>query len=167
MPPALLVDDDVQLLESVKAVAKLGKLDLVTAASWDEGLALFQVLSPELVIADYNMPGSRHGLSLLHRIRQLRPSVRLILISGYLDEDDMEQVLRLGVADRAMTKGTAVDTASEIVREIQAITSKTHAPTDWVEYSNAHLRASEISDDVLDELDTLLRKKLPDDTDGR
>jgi DNA-binding response OmpR family regulator len=95
MALALLVDDDQQLLASVAASAGTSGLDLITAASWDEGLALFHVLSPGLVIADYNMPGSRMGLQLLAEVRRLRPSVRLVLVSGYLDAEDMARVAAL------------------------------------------------------------------------
>src|SRR5271156_380994 len=119
MALALLVDDDQQLVASIAASADASRLDLITATSWDEGLALFHVLSPDLVIADYNMPGSRLGLQLLAEIRRLRPSVRLRLGSGYLDERDMARVAALDLVDATLTKGAAVETARAIVDEIR------------------------------------------------
>jgi DNA-binding NtrC family response regulator len=156
---ALLIDDDVGLLESVKRAAQLAQLDLVTAATWDEGLGLFHVLSPNLVIADYNMPGSQHGLKLLARVRRLRPAVRLIMVSGYLDEADMDRVRDLDVVDRALTKGSVVQTARAIVEEVRAAQNTAHLGTDWVSSAQAHVDAAELTEETLEELDAILRKK--------
>jgi DNA-binding NtrC family response regulator len=157
---ALLVDDDQQLLASVDATAKAAGLDLVTASSWDEGLALFHVLSPNLVIADYNMPGSRLGLQLLVEIRRLRPSVRLVLISGYLDGDDMAQVMALDLVDATLTKGTAIETARAVLSEVRTAAEVADAPTDWKAYANAYLGAATVSESSVDELDGIFERKL-------
>jgi ActR/RegA family two-component response regulator len=156
---ALLIDDDVNLLASVKRAAELAHLDLATAATWDEGLGLFHVLSPNLVVADYNLPGSRHGLQLLAQIRRLRPAVRVILVSGYLDEADMDRVRALDLVDRALTKGSAVETAREIVGEVRAAQASANDPADWKGVADASLTAASVSEEALDELDAILRKK--------
>lgn len=158
MATALLIDDDVELIESVKRAAVAAQLDLVTATSWEEGLGLFHVLSPNLVVADYNMPGSRHGLMLLARIRRLRPSVRLLLVSGYLDEADLEKVRALNVVDRALTKGSVVETARAIVEEVREAQAQADAPSDWVAVAQAVVDAAAISDGELEQLDAILRK---------
>lgn len=159
MSSALLIDDDLELLASVKRAATAHGLDLLTASTWDEGLGLFHVLSPNLVIADYNMPGSRHGLKLLARIRRLRPGVRLILVSGYLDEDDMVRVRESHLVDDALTKGDAVQTAESILDEVKRAQSEAPRPTDWVEVAEAAIRASKVDGTELDGLDDLLRVK--------
>ena len=160
MPLALLVDDHQALLESVAASANAAGLDLITAASWDEGLALFHIFSPELVIADYNMPGSRMGLQLLAEIRQLRPSVRLVLISGYLDADDIVRVQQVGLVDAALTKGSAIETAQSLLDEIQRASESAPGPTDWVAFSHAYLNAASVSSDSIDQLDDIFATKL-------
>lgn len=162
MALALLVDDDQQLVASVAASAGTSGLDLITAASWDEGLALFHVLSPELVIADYNMPGSRMGLQLLAEIRRLRPSVRLVLVSGYLDAQDMAQVAALDLVDRTLTKGSAIETAQTILSEIRAVSESAESPgpTDWPAFAGAYVQAARVSDESIDRLDKLFGVKL-------
>jgi CheY-like chemotaxis protein len=156
---ALLIDDDLELLAAINRTAKAAKLDLITASSWDEGLGLFHALGPNLVIADYNMPGSRHGLKLLARIRRLEPGVRLILVSGYLDEDDMARVRELNLVDAALTKGSAEETAQTIVEEVRRAQSEAPNPTDWVAVANASVEAARVGDDDLDRLDEILVKK--------
>jgi CheY-like chemotaxis protein len=165
MALALLVDDDQQLLASVTASAEASRLDLITAASWDEGLALFHVLSPELVIADYNMPGSRMGLQLLAEIRRLRPSVRLVLVSGYLDEQDMARVAALHLVDSSLTKGSAIETAQAIVGEIQEVSESVPGPTDWPAFARAYVQAVRVSDESIDQLDKIFGVKLDGATD--
>ncbi len=159
MTATLVIDDDTALLASLQAAARLSKVELVTASSWEEGLVLFQILSPDLVIADYNLPGSQHGLRLLSRIRQLRPSVRLLLVSGYFDEADLEKVMGLGIVDRALTKGSATDTARALIEEARAAGQRAATPTDWVAYSKAYVASTSVSEEELQSLDALLTSK--------
>jgi CheY-like chemotaxis protein len=160
MATTLVIDDDAALLASLQAAARLSKVELATAASWEEGLVLFQILSPDLVIADYNLPGSKHGLRLLARIRRLRPSVRLVLVSGYFEEADLEKVMELGIVDRALTKGSAADTAHALIEEARAAGLRDATPTDWVGYSKAYLASAAVSEDELRSLDALLTSRI-------
>ena len=98
---ALLIDDDQSLLESIRRLADYNGLELDTAATWEEGLGLFHVLAPNVVIADYHMPDSRNGLQLLAEIKQLRPSIRVVLVSGYINDEDVKRVESLNIVDRA------------------------------------------------------------------
>jgi DNA-binding NtrC family response regulator len=164
---ALLIDDDEDLLASVNRAARASRVDLVTASSWDAGLGLFHVLSPILVIADYNMPGSRHGLQLLARIRRLRPGIRLILVSGYLDEEDMAQVRALNLVDEALTKGTAEETAETIMAQVRAANEQASEPTDWQAVARAAVGAARVGEEDLDRLDEILAKKTGAGEDAR
>src|SRR5258708_3561417 len=101
MSYALLIDDRPEPRESLSRAARLAGLELLTAETWDEGLGMFQVHAPTLVIADYQLPDSPHGIQLLFAIRRLSPSVRLILLSAFIQEEDVPEIEALGLVDRA------------------------------------------------------------------
>ena len=154
----LLIDDDEYLLESLRGAVEAAGLGLRTANTWDEGLALFQAISPDLVIADYNLPGSKHGIQLLMRMRQLRPSVRLILLSGYVNDDYQERVENLGLVDLVLQKGShAVEV---ILDEVRNATAAEQTPTSWQGFAHSFQTAEEVSADKVNELDASLRSKI-------
>jgi signal transduction histidine kinase len=95
----LLIDDD----PHVRRVAgeMLGRLGLqvLTAARGREGLKIFRARGNEIdcVILDLSMPGMG-GEDAFHQMRRLRPDVRVILSSGYDEEDATKQFAGQGLA---------------------------------------------------------------------
>ncbi len=158
MAYALLIDDDEGIRRSLARAAELSGLALDTAASWDEGLAAVQVYAPELVIADYNLPGSRHGLKLLMEIRRLSPSVRLLLLSAYIGENDVADIERLGLVDRAIPKTGAANTTDELLAEIVEAEKRSQQDTDWAAYAVASREAKAVDQSDLDTLDERLKR---------
>ena len=154
---ALLIDDDQALLESIGRLAALKGLTLETAATWDQGLGLFHVLAPSVVIADYHMPGSQNGLQLLAEIKRLRPAVRVVLVSAYINEGDVERTEALDIVDRALRKVDATQTLEVILDEIRSANEHDDEQTDWMAFANARVRASQASADELEQLDEVFR----------
>ena len=157
MGSALLIDDNQSLLGSIKRVADLNHLRLDIAATWDEGISLFNVLAPNVVIADYHMPNSRNGLQLLSEIKRLRPSVRVILVSAYINDEDVERVESLTIIDRALRKTNMTQTIESILDEIRCANESENEQTDWVAFADARVRASQTSSKELDQLDQFFR----------
>ena len=153
---ALIIDDDVALLDSWTRLARVDGFDVVTADTWDEGLALFHVLSPDLVIADYNLPGSSHGFRLLAAIRRLRPSVRLVLISGVIEPSRLKDVEETGVVDRALSKGDTTTLTCTVLEEIKLTAERSRTPTNWHEFAEAFLHAELVNSADIDWIDHLL-----------
>jgi DNA-binding response OmpR family regulator len=154
---ALLIDDRPEPRESLSRAARLAGLTLLTAESWDEGLSLFQVYGPTLVIVDYQLPDSPHGIQLLSAIRQLSPSVRLILLSAFIQEEDVAEIEALGLVDRALPKGRPNVTA-EIVEEIRAAQDRAAIDTDWPAYARARTQSRAVEQSEIDELDRRLKR---------
>jgi len=155
---ALLIDDYTASLASLSRLAELRGLTVLTASSWDEGLKLAHVYSPVLVVADYDLPGSRHGLKLLAEIRRLNAGVRLILLSAYIDEADVQSIEQLGLIDKAVPKSRP-GASDEIVDEIQDAQDRFERPTDWAAYGKAYRDARAVPTAALDDLDDHLKKK--------
>lgn len=153
---ALLIDDDTDLLRSWQRLAAGRGYDITVAASWSEGIALFHVLSPDLVIADYNLPGSQHGLRLLAAVRRLRPSVRLVLISGVIEPTRLDQVESLGLVDLVLSKGDTSSALEAFLDELAGVANQERSPTDWKAFAKSYGRADAISDDEIEELDRIL-----------
>jgi DNA-binding NtrC family response regulator len=157
LAPALLIDDDVQLLETVQRNAEEEQLALDIADSWDRGLALFQARAPDLVIADYNLPGSAYGLQLLLEVKRLRPAVRVVLISGVVDPEELDRVEQLGLVDRVMSKGSAIETTKELLNEIREANNAQTQPTDWPVAARSLVERLKLDKKAIDELDDRLR----------
>jgi len=157
MSYALLIDDDEQLRSRLSSMAEMAGLRLETAATWQEGLEVFTSLSPDLVIADYNLLGRDMGLSLLYRISQLRPSVRLVLFSAFLDEDDAEAVVSMGPVHRVLSKLDPIYAAEEILKEVQLAETRSHESTDWNQLAASAIRAREVDQAQFEALDDYLR----------
>ena len=137
---ALLIDDDEALVGSVSRAVAFADLALDTALSWDDGLSLFLALGPNLVIADYHMRGSRHGLQLLAEVKRLRPSVKVVLVSAYFNDGDVAEIMSLGLVDAALRKLDLVGTSEAIVALIAEAASHAAVPTDWTEVAHSHVR---------------------------
>lgn len=88
----LLVEDD----DRVRAVIRRQLTDLgfrlVEAAAADEAIALLrQVKDFTLLVSDVVMPGTRSGIDLGHEARDLRPTLGIVLMTGYAGRDRSPQ----------------------------------------------------------------------------
>ena len=80
----LVIDDEEPVREAVTDIMELHGVAVVTAVNGQEGISLFSQRQNEiqLVLLDMSMPGM-NGIDTLTELRQLDPSVRVILSSGY------------------------------------------------------------------------------------
>lgn len=159
MASALLIDDDEDLRASLEAAANDVGLGLRTTGDWNEALALFHVLSPNLVIADYNLPGSEHGLRLLAEIKSLRPSVRVILISGVVDAADLGRAEALGIVERVLSKGDAIAMTKALLEEIRQAEATITTSSEWPSVAQAYVNSRAVDQDAFEELDAALQQQ--------
>jgi signal transduction histidine kinase len=89
----LVVDDQEEVLISVKLLLERDGHRVLTAASGEEALGLFRDHHIDLVIVDYFMPGM-DGETVVKEIRRLDDNVQILLQTGYSGEKPPRDMLR-------------------------------------------------------------------------
>lgn len=94
----LIIDDDEVVRASLAAYLEDSGFTVLQAANGLQGLEVFELQRPDLVICDLRMP-QIDGLELIRRINVLNTEVPVIVVSGAGVMSDAVEALRLGAAD--------------------------------------------------------------------
>jgi DNA-binding response OmpR family regulator len=81
MAGVMIVEDDGALRELLRDALEKRKYTVITAADGREAMVKFRPSVVDLVITDLLMP-EEDGLMVIMKIREMKPSARLIAISG-------------------------------------------------------------------------------------
>jgi two-component system response regulator AtoC len=94
----LIVDDDGSMSKYLSAYLGRRNFEIGTAASGEEAIRLFRVYDPQLVLLDVAMPGMS-GIETLERMKQIKPEVAVVIISGQNDPELIFKASKLGADD--------------------------------------------------------------------
>ena len=96
-PLLLLVEDEQTQRELLKALLEADGFRVLAASDGDEALRVFTEVKDDvsLVITDLRMPGM-DGYRLLLAMKQLRPDVMVVVVSGHINPQIEEDLLREG-----------------------------------------------------------------------
>ncbi len=72
--------------------------EIGTAGSGEEAIRMFRVYDPQVVLLDVGMPGM-NGIETLERLKQIKPEVAVIIISGQNDPELIFKASKLGADD--------------------------------------------------------------------
>ena len=98
-PKILIVDDDSDLRNFVRLSIDNGKRDIVEAETALEGLHAANESPPDILLLDIGLPGHFNGFSLCEALLRdpRHHKLRVVVISGHGEAEDIEQAKRLGV----------------------------------------------------------------------
>src|SRR5215469_15923641 len=91
----LIIDDEAAIRESLETLLSLEGYLVEMAASGEEGLDRIEQSSYDLVLLDLALPG-KNGLEILQLIRELHPSLPVIMITAFGKVDNIVDAIRLG-----------------------------------------------------------------------
>lgn len=141
----LLIDDEVQFVDTLKDRLFLRGFDAAVAYNGEGGLKKVKANPPDVIVLDLRMPGI-DGFEVLRAVKKTNPEVQVIILTGHggdaeeasafrmgaysflrkpMDIDDLLNCIRLAYRDRiekpyvaaAMAEGGDFDSAREVMRE--------------------------------------------------
>ncbi len=115
----LLVDDDPEIIESLRYALSSRGYDVLVARDGNQGLSMVEREDPDLVILDMMMP-KRSGFLVLEKLRRSRPvPIRIIMITANEGSRHKAYAEMLGVDDY-IRKPFAMDRLVESVARLLA-----------------------------------------------
>jgi two-component system, NtrC family, nitrogen regulation response regulator NtrX len=94
----IVIDDEKNILESIKMVLTYENYKVETAGSGLDGIELFKTLNPDIVLLDVKMPGF-NGIEVLRNLKEINPFSEVIMISGHSGIEEAVEASRLGAFD--------------------------------------------------------------------
>lgn len=115
-PRILLVDDDKDMCESLADVLTL-ESDYMVSFTTDprKALDLVKIEDFSLIVLDYKMP-EMSGLELLKRIKEVRPAVKVFLLTAFISNELIEHAKKEG-ASRVLSKFIWPDEIIKCIKE--------------------------------------------------
>jgi two-component system NtrC family sensor kinase len=99
----LIVDDEVNIVKSLKRLLADLDFKILAAESGESGLKVFEQEEIHLVISDYRMPGM-NGVDFLKAVREKYPDTIRMILSGYADAMAIVEAINDGQVYRFLTK---------------------------------------------------------------
>ena len=99
----LFVDDEVNILHSLKRLLRKEAYRILTATSGADGLEILKENDIHLVVTDQRMPGLS-GTEFLAKVKEKYPEVIRIVLSGYTEVDSITESINKGHIYKFMLK---------------------------------------------------------------
>jgi DNA-binding response OmpR family regulator len=94
----LIVDDEKDFLEIMAVRMRTQGMDVLTATSAEEALEMVEKESYDAVIMDFMMPAI-DGFKALKLLKEKKPEVQIILLTGNVPEQKRIEAKKLGALD--------------------------------------------------------------------
>ena len=134
MNKLLLIDDEPDILKVLSMYLRADCYQVHTALSGAEGLEIFDIEHPRIVLTDIRMPGM-DGIEVLKRIKEASENTEVIIITGHGDLDLAIEALQNGASDfiNKPVRGPSLEIALKRAEEKLEIREKLAAYTQNLE----------------------------------
>ena len=118
---AMLVDDDVPVLEFLTKLVPWERLGLTLCGAFENGRLAYeaaQKTQPDLLITDIGMP-QMDGIELIRRLKEANPRMAVVILSCHDEFRYAQQAIQLNVDDYVLKESVQPDSFAEtIVRAV-------------------------------------------------
>jgi DNA-binding NtrC family response regulator len=97
----LLVDDEVQFLETLIKRLKKRQVNVIGVNSGEEALDWLAKHSADVIVLDVRMPGM-DGIQALRKIKKMNPLIEIIMLTGHANLEVAREGIELGAFDYLM-----------------------------------------------------------------
>jgi DNA-binding NarL/FixJ family response regulator len=114
----MLADDHRVLIGSLRALLERHGCEVVgEAITGEEALAVAAKVHPQVIVMDLEMPGTG-GLAAAHRMKQVAPAAKVLILSAHDDESDVLEALNEAGAAGYLVKSDAPEELVSAVRTV-------------------------------------------------
>lgn len=96
--PILIVDDEKNICLTLSKALEVIGAETDSALNGEEALAKLEKKEFGLILLDLRMPGM-DGMEVLRRVREIRPDIRVIIITAYGTIESAVEAMKLGAVD--------------------------------------------------------------------
>lgn len=114
----LLVDDEQDFLDSMSERMRLRGMDVTTASSAKEALAVIESDFFDAVILDFQLP-EMDGMVVLKKIKARHPEAQIILLTGHASLERGVEAIKIGASDY-LEKPADMEALSKKIKEAKA-----------------------------------------------
>jgi DNA-binding NtrC family response regulator len=150
MKKVLVIDDEQIVLNSVKKVLGQGNYDVETTLSGRQGLEWALKKNYDIVLTDVRMP-DMGGMLILRDIKKVKPSLPVVIITGYANVQSAMQAMSLGAAEyieKPFTPDQLLKAVNKAVDQAAALQADQQVPVHKAEILRVLERAAGDADFV-------------------
>ena len=112
----LFVDDEVNILKALQRLLRSEDMTVLSASRGEEALSMLEQHEVQVVVSDQRMPEMR-GVDFLSRVRERRPDVVRMMLTGYTEMDVAVDAINRGEIYRLITKPWNDDELKATIRQ--------------------------------------------------
>lgn len=122
-PKILVVDDELVVIKSAQRVLGSEGYDIEGALGGREAILKLEQGNYDLVFTDLKMP-EVDGITLIRWIKKSKPSVGILIITGYPSQDTIKEAIELGIIDyvpKPFTPSVLLDVTQRAVAWVKGV----------------------------------------------
>ncbi|MFZ5905992.1 MAG: response regulator [Nitrospirota bacterium] len=119
----LLVDDEVEFVSALAERLRLRGYDTEAVSRAEKALSIIREEPPDVILLDFRMPGM-DGLEALKQIKNISPSIEIIMLTGLEDSRSIEEAKKSGAPEYIMKPADI----NELIEKIDQAKQRSSGP---------------------------------------